>query len=149
MAHPRKYSSAHPLVERLRGLCLALPAVFEKEAWGECTFRVERGSMFAMTDCDHHGSGHTAVWVKAPPLAQGELVERNAKVYFVPPYMGHKGWVGVRLDGKVNWKELQRLLVDAHFLSAPAKLRASLEPGGTAKEKSPSPAARKTKKTGL
>ncbi|MGC2443262.1 MAG: MmcQ/YjbR family DNA-binding protein, partial [Candidatus Binatus sp.] len=58
MAHPRKYDDSDPAILKLREICLALPEVFEKEAWGECTFRVTGGSMFAMTDNNHHGSGH-------------------------------------------------------------------------------------------
>jgi len=70
MAHPRMYDDSNPAIERLREICLALPEVFEKEAWGECTFRVTGGSMFAMTDNNHHSSGHVAVWVKAPAMVQ-------------------------------------------------------------------------------
>ncbi len=127
MAHPRKVETNHPGINKLRQKCMALPEVFEKEAWGEATFRVTKGTMFAMTDCDHHGSGHIAVWVKAPPLIQPELVERDPDLYFVPPYMGPKGWVGVKLNAKTHWKELEKLLVEAHFMSAPSRLRKNLE----------------------
>ena len=68
------YDDSNPAIERLREICLALPEVFEKEAWGECTFRVTGGSMFAMTDNNHHRSGHVAVWVKAPAMVQEILV---------------------------------------------------------------------------
>src|SRR5690606_1450952 len=64
MAHPRKYQDSDPTLERLRRICLALPDAYEKEAWGECTFRVTGGSMFAMTDNHHHGSDRIAVWLK-------------------------------------------------------------------------------------
>ena len=74
MAHPRMYDDSDPAILKLREICLALPEVFEKEAWGECTFRVTGGSMFAMTDNNHHGSGHLAVWVKAPAMVQEILV---------------------------------------------------------------------------
>jgi hypothetical protein len=70
MAHPRMYDDSNPAIKRLRGVCLALPEAFEKEAWGECTFRVIGGSMFAMTDNNHHQGGHVAVWLKAPPMVQ-------------------------------------------------------------------------------
>ncbi|MCB1304409.1 MAG: MmcQ/YjbR family DNA-binding protein [Leptospiraceae bacterium] len=123
MAHPRKVEPDHPMIKKLREKCLALPETFEKEAWGEATFRVTKGSMFAMTDFNHHNSGHIAVWVKAAPLVQPELVERDPGAYFVPPYMGPKGWVGVKLNSKTRWKALEALLREAHLLSAPAKLR--------------------------
>ncbi len=56
MAHPRMYDDSSPAMRRLREICLALPEAFEKEAWGECTFRVTGGSMFAMTDNHHQPS---------------------------------------------------------------------------------------------
>jgi predicted DNA-binding protein (MmcQ/YjbR family) len=144
MAHPRMYDDSSPALKRLRELCLALPATFEKEAWGECTFRVTGGSMFAMTDSNHHGSNHTAVWVKATPMVQEILVNADGKRFFVPPYVGPKGWVGVRLDYKVDWDELGGILEDGHRMSAPKRLRASLPPGNgeaggppTSSERSP------------
>ena len=128
MAHPRKYDDANPAIGRLRELCLALPQTVEKEAWGECTFRVVGGTMFAMTDNNHHDSGHVAVWVKAPPMVQEILVNSAPKTFFRPPYMGHKGWVGVRIDGKVDWNQLAGILRDGYLMSAPGKLRAALSP---------------------
>jgi predicted DNA-binding protein (MmcQ/YjbR family) len=121
MAHPRKYDDSNPAIKRLREVCLKLPEVFEKEAWGECTFRVTGGSMFAMTDCDHHGSGHIAVWVKAPAMVQEILVNSDAKRFFVPPYMGPKGWVGVRIDYKVKWDEVAGILKDGYEMSLPKR----------------------------
>ena len=117
------YKDGDPVIQRLRELCLALPAAFEKEAWGECTFRVTGGSMFAMTDNDHHGSAHVAVWVKAPPMVQEILVHADGRRFFVPPYVGSKGWVGVRLDYKVDWDELAEILTDGYLMSAPKRLR--------------------------
>ncbi|HVN28076.1 MAG TPA: MmcQ/YjbR family DNA-binding protein [Candidatus Binataceae bacterium] len=122
MAHPRSYDDSNPLLKRLREVCRAMPNTFEKEAWGECTFRVTGGSMFAMTDSNHHGSGHFAVWVKAPPMVQEILVKSDGKRFFVPPYMGPKGWVGVRLDYKVNWDEAAAILKDGYLMSAPKRL---------------------------
>jgi hypothetical protein len=118
------YDDSNPVIGRLREICLALPEVFEKEAWGECTFRVTGGSMFAMTDNHHHGSEHVAVWVKASPTVQEILVHADGKRFFVPPYVGSKGWVGVRLDYKVDWNELAELLRDGYLLSAPKRLHA-------------------------
>lgn len=125
MAHPRMYDDKSPALKRLRKICLALPEVFEKEAWGECTFRVTSGSMFAMTDCNHHDSGHIAVWIKAPPMTQEILVNADPKRFFVPPYVGPKGWIGVRLDYKVDWEELGELLEDGYLISAPKRRRGS------------------------
>ncbi len=124
MAHPRVYDDSNPAIKRLREICLALPEVFEKEAWGECTFRVTRGSMFAMTDNDHHSSGHVAVWVKAPAMVQEILVNSDPSRFFVPPYMGKQGWVGVRIDYKVQWDQLAEILKDGYLMSMPKKARA-------------------------
>lgn len=123
MAHPRMYDDSNPAIRRLREICLALPQTFEKEAWGECTFRVTGGSMFAMTDNDHHRSGHVAVWVKATPMVQEVLVHANPERFFVPPYVGPKGWVGVRLDGGVDWSEVSEILADGHEMSSPKRPR--------------------------
>src|SRR5690349_12066149 len=100
MAHPRKYDDNHELIQKLRQICLSFPETYEKEGWGECTFRVTKGKMFAMSDFNHHQSGHIAVWLMAPRLAQEALVEKDPKRFFRPPYVGHQGWVGVRLDYK-------------------------------------------------
>jgi len=118
------YDDSNPAIRRLREICLALPEAFEKEAWGECTFRVTGGSMFAMTDNNHHRSKHIAVWVKAPLDVQELLVSADAKRFFVPPYVGSKGWIGVRLDYKVDWDELREILKDGYAMSAPRRLRA-------------------------
>jgi hypothetical protein len=118
------YDDSNPAIKRLREICLALPEVFEKEAWGECTFRVTGGSMFAMTDNNHHGSGHVAVWVKAPAMVQEILVNSDPKRFFIPPYMGKQGWVGVRIDYRVKWDQLAAILKDGWLLSAPKKSRA-------------------------
>ena len=123
MAHPRMYEDSSPVIKRLRALCGGFPQVFEKEAWGECTFRVTGGSMFAMTDNDHHSSGHIAVWIKAPPMVQEILTGAAPARFFKPPYMGAKGWVGVRLDAGTDWDELGAILKDGYLMSAPKKLR--------------------------
>ncbi|MCE9597214.1 MAG: MmcQ/YjbR family DNA-binding protein [Spirochaetia bacterium] len=123
MTHPRKYDDSDTLIKTLREICLAFPETYEKEAWGECTFRVNKGTMFAMTDCDHHGSGHTAVWVKANPMVQDMMVKSDPKRFFVPPYMGSQGWVGFRLNVKSKWKEITSILRDGYEMSVPRKMK--------------------------
>jgi hypothetical protein len=122
VAHPRMYEESNELIKRLRDICLAFPAVVEKEAWGECTFRVTGGKMFAMTDNNHHNSGHLAVWVMAPPTVQETLIRSMPKRFFKPPYVGAKGWVGVRLDARVDWGELAAIVRDGYLMSAPGKI---------------------------
>jgi predicted DNA-binding protein (MmcQ/YjbR family) len=113
------YDDAHPAIRKLREICLALPDTFEKEAWGECTFRVRGGSMFAMTDNNHHGSGHIAVWLKAPSMVQEIMVRSDPERFFIPPYVGKKGWLGVLIDAAPAWDEIAGMLKDAHALSSP------------------------------
>jgi hypothetical protein len=111
-----------PLV-RLRKLCLALPEAHEVEAWGEPTFRV-RNKIFAMyaRASNHHGGGRHGVWCKASPVNQRLMVEAAPDRFFVPPYVGPSGWIGVWLDGKIDWKELADLLRDSYRMIAPKKL---------------------------
>jgi hypothetical protein len=113
---------------RLRKLCLALPEAHEVEAWGEPTFRV-RNKLFAMhADANnHHGGGRPAVWIKAAPGNQDLMVRTAPDRFFVPPYVGPTGWVGVWLDRGVDWEELAELLRDAYRLTAPKRLLAKVE----------------------
>jgi predicted DNA-binding protein (MmcQ/YjbR family) len=99
-----------------------------KGSMGECTFRVAGGKMFAMTDNNHHESGHLAVWVMAPPSMQENLIRSMPGRFFKPPYVGPKGWVGVRLDASLDWDHLAAILRDGYLISAPAKLARSKSP---------------------
>jgi hypothetical protein len=86
-------------IKRLREICLALPEATEKEAWGECTFRVG-GKMFAMTDNHHHGSEHCSVWVKAPLMVQEILV--GSDPMSLPRFDGHRDTEHERLRMEVG-----------------------------------------------
>lgn len=112
---------------RLRALCLAFPEATEKEAWGSPTFRVKE-KMFAMYVNNHHGDGLLAVWCKAPLGMQESLVESDPDRYFVPAYVGHQGWVGVRLeDDRVDWAALASILREGYRMAAPKRLAALLD----------------------
>jgi predicted DNA-binding protein (MmcQ/YjbR family) len=115
-------------LRRLRELCLSLPEATEKEAWGDPTWRV-RDRIFAMQKGNFEG-GRPSVWVKAPEGDQRALVASDPHRYFVPPYVGHKGWVGVHLDGpEVAWDKLRELIEDSYRLIAPKRLAARLDDG--------------------
>jgi predicted DNA-binding protein (MmcQ/YjbR family) len=116
---------------RLRKLCLALPEAHEVEAWGEPTFRV-RNKLFAMYAApnNHHGAGRPAVWCKAAPGNQSLMVRASPGRFFVPPYVGPSGWVGVWLDRDPDWAEVSDLMRDSYRLIAPKKLQALLDEGG-------------------
>jgi predicted DNA-binding protein (MmcQ/YjbR family) len=120
-------------LRRLRPICLALPEAEERETWGEATFRV-RSKIFCM-----HLAGDEALWCKAPPGSQTILVNADPKRFFVPPYVGHKGWVGMRLDRGVDWREVHAMVERSYRMTAPRKLARRLEemPAGA------SPAGRK------
>lgn len=106
-------SKADTLIDRVRKIVLALPDTSEKLSHGEPAFFV-RGKMFVMVDNHHHGSGHVAVWCNAPEGAQEALVEGDPKHFFRPPYVGTKGWLGVRLDSGLAWPVIADLLKQAH-----------------------------------
>ena len=113
------------VIERLRALCLALPEATEKEAWGDPTFRV-RDRIFAMPK---RGDGRLSVWCKAPPGSQAVLIGSDPDRFFAPPYVGPKGWVGMRLDasgpgGAPDWNEVEALIRRSYRLTAPKRLAA-------------------------
>ena len=105
-------------LDRLRVICLALPESVETETWGDPTFRV-RNKIFAMENSD---DGRTSVWCKAPPGSQMVLVGADPERFFVPPYVGPKGWVGMRLDRRPDWSEVAALVKRSYGLVAPKRL---------------------------
>jgi len=113
---------------RLRKLCLALPEAHEVEAWGEPTFRV-RKKMFAMyaNAANHHGNGRHAIWLKAAPGDQARMVQASPDCYFVPPYVGPSGWVGIWLDSGTDWDDVAEFLDEAYRLVAPKRLLKQLD----------------------
>jgi predicted DNA-binding protein (MmcQ/YjbR family) len=113
-----------PSLRRLRPICLRLPEAEERETWGEATFRV-RDKIFCMHIAD---ADEPALWCKAPPGSQGILVGADPKRFFVPPYVGHKGWVGMRLDQRVDWREVAQLVTRSYRLTAPKKFLQRLPP---------------------
>src|SRR6185369_4193314 len=84
-------------LERVRGICLAIPNALEKISHGEPTFFTPK-RVFAMFADNHHGDGHVAMWIPAGPGVQAALIEEEPLVYFRPPYVGVSGWVGVELS---------------------------------------------------
>jgi hypothetical protein len=83
---------------RLREICLALPETSERLSHGAPTFFIREKRAFLMVLTNHHGDGRFAIWCAAPAGVQGMLVEAGPEKFFVPPYVGHRGWLGVRLD---------------------------------------------------
>lgn len=118
-------------LERVRGICAALPAVTEKLSHGSPTFFAKKS--FVMFHDDHHGDGRLAIWCAAPDGAQGLMVSSEPERFFVPPYVGHRGWLGLRLDVDVDWDEVAGVITEAYRHVAPARLIAELDggPGGS------------------
>jgi predicted DNA-binding protein (MmcQ/YjbR family) len=106
------------ITNQLRAICLALPEATEREAWGDPTFRV-RDKIFAM---EKRGDGRVSVWLKAPDGFQHMIVGADPETYFVPPYVGHKGWIGIRLDGRPDWRQVAQMIERSYRLVAPKRL---------------------------
>src|SRR5450755_1868913 len=98
-------------LQRVRRICLALPGVTEKLSHGEPTFFVSK-RVFAMCSNNHHNAGHVAVWIPAPPGEQESLIASFPAIYYRPPYVGVKGWVGIEL-GHIGNEELAAHLSEA------------------------------------
>jgi hypothetical protein len=104
----------------LREIIFALPETSEKISHGAPTFWGGKKT-FANFHDNHHGDGRLAVWFKAPPGAQAALVEAEPERFYVPPYMGPSGWVGLRLEGHVDWDEVRSLLLGGYRMVAPKR----------------------------
>jgi hypothetical protein len=127
------------ILARLRRLCLALPEAVEKPSHGEPTWFAGKGKVFATFDDHHHGAEHASVWIPLPFGAQEALIAREPARFFRPPYVGASGWVGVVLDGKPDWAEVEGLLREGYLQVATARRRAAL----TAVPAPPAPAPRR------
>lgn len=126
---PGKAMDDQAIVEALghmREICLALPEAEEKPSDHPHATFVVRNKTFAMFLDNHHGDGRVALWCKAPAGLQSALVEKDPERFFVPPYVGVHGWVGMTLDPPMDWDEATDLIVDAYRLTAPKRLIAKL-----------------------
>ena len=123
----RRNATPDDPLPRLRELCMALPEVEERQSHGEPTWFVRGKKTFVMFLDDHHGDGRLAIWCAAPPGAQEQLVEQEPARFFRPPYVGHRGWLGVELDVEPDWNEVAAICTDAFRQIAPAKLVAGLD----------------------
>ena len=118
---------ADPL-ERLRAICTGFPEVTERPSHSAPTWFVRGKSSFVAYWGDgHHDDQFPHLWCAAPPGAQAELVEAEPERYFRPPYVGGRGWLGVRLDVAVDWDEMARICEEAYRVVAPKKLVAELD----------------------
>lgn len=103
-------------LQRVRDICLALPETSERISHGEPTFFVGK-KVFTMFANNHHNDGHIAVWIPVPEGAQEGLIDATPEKFFRPPYVGHRGWVGIEL-AKMDTEELTHHLHTAWRLIA-------------------------------
>ena len=125
VAHRRAESAKR----RVRAVCTELPEVEERPG-GEDDRHLAllvRGKTFGYFLDDHHGDGRLALTFKVPPGEQTVLIASDPERFFVPAYLGPRGWVGLRLDiGKVDWSEARELLMESYCLQAPKRLAAAV-----------------------
>lgn len=115
-------------LKTLRRICMALPEATERLSHGEPAWFVGKGRCFA-TSANHHHDERVAFWCAAPEGAQETLMTVEPERYFVPPYVGHRGWLGVYLDVlPVDWNEIAERVAEAYREMAPAKLVAAMKP---------------------
>lgn len=122
-------------LDQLRAICLALPEASEAGGVGNPSFKV-RGKIFAMR---HQHNGRWSMWCKAPPGAQEMLVETEPARFFVPPYVGHHGWIGVYLDvhAALDWDEIADLVDESYRMTAPKRLSRLLDDAGRGSQNRP------------
>jgi hypothetical protein len=120
LAGKTKAVKSEKQIARVREICLALPGASEKLSHGEPTFFVKQ-RVFAMCSNNHHNDGHVAVWIPARPGEQETLITEAPAVYYRPPYVGVKGWVGIEL-ARIGDEELGAHLSEAwKLMSAPRR----------------------------
>ena len=108
-----------PIYRRFQAICLKLPEAVEKETWGEPTFRI-RDKIFAV----YSSESRPSATCKAPPGVQQILVGADPARFYVPAYVGPKGWIGIRLDEAADWTEIDSLITRSYRLIAPKRLAA-------------------------
>ncbi|CRK55514.1 FIG00993995: hypothetical protein [Alloactinosynnema sp. L-07] len=113
----------------LRAICLAFPEATERVSHGEPTWFVREKKTF-VTYANNHHDDRVAFWCAAPPGAQEELVAEDPERFFRPPYVGHRGWLGVYVDVEVDWAEIAEIVDQAYRLIAPKRLVAELDARG-------------------
>lgn len=121
----------------VRELCLGLPQTEEFISHGSPNFRVKGGRIFATYAVNTHGDGRIALWLRSPAGAQerwvrsgnvadGSEPQADSQAFFIPPYVGPSGWLGVCLDRGLDWGQIAELIREAYAEIAPARLRQQL-----------------------
>ena len=116
---------AKDINQAVREVCLSFPETCEVMSHGSPDFRV-RGKTFATYSVNHHGDGRIALWLNSPAGAQELYTKAEPKQFFVPPYVGPRGWLGVHLDKGISWKRVAQLVREAYEKVAPEVLSAAI-----------------------
>ena len=101
-------------VDRVRSICLALPEVTERVSHGAPTWFAGKKVFVQAWPDGHHQDDFPHLWCAAPAGVQAEVVETEPERFFRPPYVGHRGWLGLRLDGELEEEELAALCLEAY-----------------------------------
>jgi hypothetical protein len=118
-----------PRLTKVSAICLALPEAVRADMGSHASFTV-RKKVFAYFLNDHHGDGIVSICVRAFPGENKALVAAHPRKFYLPAYIGPRGWVGLRLDrGRVDWKEVRDLAAASYLQAAPKKLAAQVEAG--------------------
>jgi len=120
-------TNAERLIARIRKICIAFPEVTERPSHGAPTFFVKGKTFLTVWANGHHDHTFPHLWCAAPPGAQEPLIADNPDRIFRPPYVGHRGWIGVRLDARPDWALIEDLCEDAYRSVAPGRLVGMLD----------------------
>jgi len=101
-------------LERVRRICLALPETNERASHGSPTFFIRDKRSFVSYMDDHHGDGRLALWCASSSDVQQMLATGRPEQFFLPPYVAHLGWIGVRIDRDLSWDEIAAIIADAY-----------------------------------
>jgi len=112
---------------RIRKICLSLPETTERLSHGAPSFFIRDKVGFVNYMDNHHDDGRLALWCACPPGMREGLLKARPDQYFVPPYVGVRGWIGVRLDRGPDWDAVERVIRDAYLVVAPRRLAATVE----------------------
>jgi hypothetical protein len=107
---------------RVQTMCLSLPETTERLSHGAPSFFIRDKIGFVNYMDNHHNDGRLALWCACPPGMRDGLLKAEPEQYFVPPYVGFRGWIGVRLDRRPDWDHVERAIRDAYLTVAPKKL---------------------------
>jgi len=130
MAHRKRNhadTGGRDIPSAVRDLCLAFPEAWETLSHGAPEYRIGKRT-FATLASNHHGDGRLAPWLPAQEGAQEQLTLVEPEHFFVPPYVGPKGWLGVHLDRGLSWPGIAELVRQAYVLQAPAEFGACAVP---------------------